>query len=899
MKWYKLSIDESVSELGTDLAKGLAVEEAAQRLSRIGPNELSREEKVSALQLLLVQFKNPLIIILLVGAALSLYIGHMVDAVAIAVIVIINIFIAFIQELNMQKSMDSLSDMAAPTALVLRDGEWNSLPTKEIVPGDILKLNTGSIVPADMRLVEATGLLIDEAALTGESEPAEKEVMTIDEEDVALGDQFNMAFMGTVVSTGHGLGLVSGTGMDTEMGHIAQMLFSSEETKTPMQQRVEALSRVLIAAAFAIVAGIIGIGIMQGMDWIEIVNTGIALTVAAIPEGLVTVVTIVLTLGAKRMAQNKALARKLASVETLGSSTVICSDKTGTLTQNKMQVLSVYSGGNYFNITGEGYQPEGDFMDQDGTVVDPGSIDELNHFLRMSAACNDAELVNRDGVHGIQGSPTEGAIAVAAAKAGISKQWLIDNGTEILRSFPFDSSRKLMSIVLKAQDGNYYVVAKGAPDVILGRSDQIYLHGEAHTLDGKVEQPIHDAIERFSSQALRTLAVAYKPLEAHHLDLTQEDYEQGFVFLGIHGIMDPPRPEVATAVEECHSAGIRTIMITGDHAGTGEAIARQISIKRSETDRIITGMELEQLTDRELADAVNEAVVFARVTPAHKLRIVKALQAQGEVVAMTGDGVNDAPALRSANIGIAMGIAGTDVAKDAADLVLLDDNFSTIVKAVREGRRIYDNMRKFIRQALTANVSEVSALLFAFLLMGDEPLLTLGPLMILWVNLVSDGIPSLALGVDNEEAGVMQRKPVSSDEGFFADHLATRIIIRGLLLGFTTYFMFDYALGKGAAAGYAQTLAFMTLIFGQIFHIFDARTFSTLYRRNPFSNGYLLLAVAGSALLSIGLIYSELGHVAFGTEPLSLRHLIMVVCIASLPTLVLSAIKEVFKIKWI
>ena len=899
MKWYKLSIDESISELGTDLNKGLATDEATQRLARSGANELAREEKASALELLLNQFRNPLIIILLVGAALSLYIGHLVDAIAIAVIVIINIFIAFIQELNMQKSMDSLSDMAAPTALVLRDAEWNKLPTKEIVPGDILKLGTGSIVPADVRLVEATGLLIDEAALTGESEPSEKETMAISEEDVGLGDQFNMAFMGTVVSTGHGIGLVSGTGMNTEMGHIAQMLFTSEETKTPMQQRVEALSRVLILAALAIVAAIIGIGIVQGMDWIEIVNTGIALTVAAIPEGLVTVVTIVLTLGAKRMAQDKALARKLASVETLGSSTVICSDKTGTLTQNKMQVLSVYSGGHYFDISGEGYEPVGDFMDQDGAVIDPHSIDELNYFLRMSAACNDALIVKRDGLHGIQGSPTEGAIAVAAAKAGISKQWLIEGGTEILRSFPFDSSRKLMSIILKAQDGKYYVVAKGAPDIILRRSNQIYLNGEAHTLDGKVEQPIHDAIERFSSQALRTLAVAYKPLESHHLDLTQEDYEQGFVFLGIHGIMDPPRSEVNTAVQECHSAGIRTVMITGDHAGTAEAIARQISIKRSDADRVVTGMELDQFTDSELGEAVKEAVVFARVTPEHKLRIVKALQAQGEVVAMTGDGVNDAPALRSANIGVAMGIAGTDVAKDAADLVLLDDNFSTIVKAVREGRRIYDNMRKFIRQALTANVSEVSALLFAFLLMGDDPLLTLGPLMILWVNLVSDGIPSLALGVDNEEEGIMQRKPVAGDEGFFADHLATRIIVRGLALGFTTYFMFDYALDRGASPGYAQTLAFMTLIFGQIFHIFDARTFSTLYRRNPFSNGYLLLAVAGSALLSIALIYSELGHIAFGTEPLELHHLLMVIGIASLPTLVLSAIKEVFRVKWV
>ena len=899
MKWYELSVEETGRELATDLEKGLSDQESAQRLSRSGPNELAGEEKPSALKLLLVQFKNPLIIILLVGAALSLYIDHLVDAIAIAVIVVINILIAFFQELNMQKSMDSLNEMAAPTSLVLRNGEWNRIPAREIVPGDLLKLDTGSIVSADVRLVEATQLLIDEAALTGESVPVEKEVMAISEEEVALGDQFNMAFMGTVVSTGHGIGVVTGTGMNTEMGHIAQMLYTTEETKTPMQQRVEALSRVLIGAAFAIVAAIIGIGIEHGMDWIEIVNTGISLTVAAIPEGLVTVVTIVLTLGAKRMAHNKALARKLASVETLGSSTVICSDKTGTLTQNKMQVLSIYSGGHYFDVTGEGYEPEGNFLDSEGEVVDPLSIDELNYFLRMSAACNDALLVNRDGVHGIQGMPTEGALAVVAAKAGITRQGLLEGGTEIIHSFPFDSSRKLMSIVLKAQDGHYYVVAKGAPDIILKRSNKIYLKGDEHELDGSVEQPIHDAIERFSSQALRTLAIAFKPIEPHHLDLTQEDYEQGFVFLGIHGIMDPPRPEVPAAIEECHSAGIRTVMITGDHAGTAEAIARQIGMKRSETDRVFTGSELDQFSERELTEAVNDAVVFARVTPEHKLRIVKALQANGEVAAMTGDGVNDAPALRSANIGVAMGITGTDVAKDSADLILLDDNFSTIVKAVREGRRIYDNMRKFIRQALTANVSEVSAILFAFLLMGGEPLLTLAPLMILWVNLVSDGIPALALGVDNEEEGIMDRKPVAGNAGFFADNLAARIVLRGLVLGFTTFFMFDYALDMGSTLAYAQTVAFMTLIFGQIFHVFDARTFTTLYRRNPFSNRYLIMAVAGSALLSVGLIYSGLGSMAFGTEPLELRHLLMVICISALPTFILSGLKEIFRIKWI
>ncbi|MEN8726555.1 MAG: cation-translocating P-type ATPase [Sulfurovum sp.] len=899
MLWYKLKIDEALKTLNVDQSSGLTDTEADIRLVQSGANELRQEEKASVWYLLLEQIKNPLIIILIVGVFLSLYIGHIVDAVAIMVIVLINIMISFMQELNMQKSMDSLSDMAAPMATVLRNGNWEKVPARTLVPGDILKLNTGTIVAADVRLLETTGLLIDEAALTGESVPSEKEVVTITHDEVGLGDQVNMAFMGTVVSTGHGVGVVTATGMETQMGHIADMLMKTEESKTPLQLRIEVLSKILLAAALTIVAVIVGIGIEQGMEWIEIVNTAISLTVAAIPEGLPTVVTVVLTLGAKRMVHNKALVRKLSSVETLGSASVICSDKTGTLTQNKMQVLSIYSGGHYFDVSGEGYNPSGVFTNEEGEEVNPQDIDELYHFLQMSAGCNDALLVEREGVHTIEGMPTEGALAVASAKANITKQGLIDEGAEFVHSFPFDSTRKLMSIVVKTNEGQHYVIAKGAPDVLLQRSDSIYLHKESVAIDSDTEKHIHEAIDHFSTKALRTLAVAYKAIEPEHLQLTQDEYESGFTFLGIHGIMDPPRKEVPVAIEECRTAGIRTIMITGDHAGTAEAIARQIGMKRSDSESVFTGSEIEAMTETELIDAVGHAVVFARVTPEHKLRIVKALQSRGEVVAMTGDGVNDAPALRTANIGVAMGITGTDVAKDASDLVLLDDNFSTIVKAVREGRRIYDNLRKFIRQGLTANVSEVSALLFAFLLMGDDPLLTLAPLMILWVNLISDGIPSLALGVDNEEEGIMKRKPVSSKEGFFADNLASKIVLRGLLLGFTTYFLFQYALDKGATLQYAQTIAFMTLIFGQIFHIFDARTFSTLYRRNPWSNHYLLAAVGGSALISIALIYSGVGTVVFGTEALTFKHLVMVIAIAALPTFVLSGIKEIFRIKWI
>lgn len=902
MKWHTAATQAALDTLDSSLKDGLNNTQAQERLAQYGCNELRGEEQDPWYKVLFEQCKNSLIIILLAGACLSLYIGHAVDAIAIGVIVIINVLISFAQEMNMQKSMNSLSAMSAPSCLALRDGNWVKIAASTLVPGDVVKLNTGAIVPADMRLLEAAQLRIDEAALTGESVPSEKHTAAIEQDEVPLGDQNNMAFMGTVVATGNAVAIVVATGMETQMGHIANMLYNAEEAKTPMQQRVAALSRVLIGAAFTIVAGIVGIGLYQGMGWLDIINTGISLTVAAIPEGLVTVVTIVLTLGAKRMVHNKALTRKLASVETLGSSTVICSDKTGTLTQNKMQVLSIYTAGKYFNVSGQGYNPTGHFTDESANKVDAALHPELSIMLKVSAACNDALLVHnpdkKDNEYSIQGMPTEGALVVAAAKAGITKQQLLDDGAQIISSFPFDSSRKLMSAVVQGLNGKHYVVAKGAPDVILRRSNRIFTHGEAQERSDARDNTISDAIEKFSSQALRTLAIAIKELTPEQLDLSQEEYEKDLTFIGIHGIMDPPKDEVAHAIEECHSAGIRTVMITGDHAGTADAIADKIGLKPLGNEKVVTGAELDAMSESALKHVVKSTAVYARVTPEHKLRIVNALQANGEVAAMTGDGVNDAPALRSANIGVAMGIAGTDVAKEAADLILLDDNFTTIVKAVREGRRIYDNMRKFIRQALTANVSEVSALLFAFLLMGDEPLLTLAPLMILWVNLVSDGIPALALGVDNEEAGIMKRKPVASNEGFFTHHLAPRIVIRGLVLGFTTYFMFQLALDRGATLGYAQTTAFMTLIFGQMFHVFDARTFTSVFRRNPFSNKALLLAVAGSSLLSLGLIYSPLGSLAFGTEPLALNHLIAVICIASLPTFVMSGLKEVFSVKW-
>ncbi|MFK5922600.1 MAG: cation-translocating P-type ATPase [Verrucomicrobiota bacterium] len=880
---------------------GLSSNQVSQRLEKYGPNALTEDKAKSALILFLEQFKNPLLIILIIASIISASTGHTVDAIAIAVIVMINAFISFFQELKAQKSLDSLKKMAAPTSTLLRDGNWVSLPSREIVPGDIIKLDTGDVTGADLRLFKAQRLQIDESMLTGESLPSDKSTDAILEQKVALGDQDNMAFMSTIVSGGNGIGVVTSTGMNTEVGHIAKLMASTGTTLTPLQKRLHSLSKILIGAALLVVAIVIGIGILHGMDLLEMLNTGISLSVAAIPEGLPTVVTIVLTIGSQRMARSNALVRQLASVETLGSTTVICSDKTGTLTQNQMQVTHINVAGENYEVSGRGFDPQGTITDSNGEEINPSPDSELTRLLSYSSLCNEATLVEKDGQWSVRGNPTEGALLVAAGKAGIDRQSLNDAGYELLKTFPFDSTRKMMSVLVRSPDGNVYAVVKGAPDVILqqsthlARADDLARKQSAHT-----DAEVNAVIDRFGRHALRNLAVAFRKLDPGEEDGEHESlFEKNLTLLGIHGMIDPPRPEVIDSISQCRAAGIRTVMITGDHASTAAAIARAIGIIQQTDELVITGVELDAMSDEDLRKNVSLTAVFARVSPEHKLRIVNALQAEGHVTAMTGDGVNDAPALRAADIGVAMGITGTQVAKDSAELVLLDDNFSTIVCAVREGRRIFDNTLKFIRQELTSNVAEISAILFAFIMSKDTPLLPLTALMILWVNLVSDGLPALALGMDNEEGDLMQRKPRAKSASFFDGALPQRIVIRGLALGYLTYYLFAFTIEKGNSMAYAQTIAFATIIFGQLIHVFDSRTFTTIYRRNPFGNHWVLLAVTGSATLSLLVIYTPIGQLVFGTVALQGRHLAMLISISSLPTLALSAIKEIFHIKWL
>ncbi|BCN94202.1 calcium-transporting ATPase [Thiomicrorhabdus immobilis] len=897
MDWFKEESQHVIDSLGSNAQNGLDDEQIIKVRNQFGLNQIIAQKSIPPLWRFILQFKNPLLIILMFGAFLSFITSHYIDTIAITIIILLNAIISFVQEYRAQKSIDALRQMAAPKTIALRNKQWQTIAASELVPGDIVRLDAGSIVPADLRLIETQQLKIDESALTGESEPVGKHTLAILQDNLPITDQLNMAFMSTAVTEGQGFGIVVGTGMQTEVGKIAHLMQIASTNLTPLQQRVHRLSKVLILAALIVVMIVVSIGLMHGMSWSVLMTTGISLAVAATPEGLMTILTIVLTLGATRMMQNKGLVRHLASVETLGSTSIICTDKTGTLTQNKMQVTQLWTGGLYFHLEGQGYEPIGQFLDHNLSPISHKDIRHLEHMVTLSVLCNEAEHIKKDGSHSIIGSPTEGAILVAAAKTGMTKEAALEQYTEVV-NFPFDSKRKMMSVIVEDKQNQYWLIVKGAPDVMIENSEAVQLHdslGDMLTDKPKVEA----VVENFANQALRTLAIGYRKLQPSDLQQSHEELETNLTLAGIYGIIDPPRSEAIKAIDACHSAGIKVAMITGDHAITAKAIALKMGIITDENARVLEGKTLNQMSDEALFEEVENISVFARVTPEHKLRIVQALQKHNHVVAMTGDGVNDAPALRTADMGVAMGITGTGVSKESADLILLDDNFTTIVEAVKEGRRIYDNIRKFIRQDLTTNVGEVSALLFAFILISDEPLLTLAPLMILWINLISDGLPSLALGVDGAEDNVMKRLPRDKNESFFAGQLGQTILIRGLIMGGVTYGMFLYAINLGLEQPYAQTLAFMTLIFGQLVQVFDSRTITNIYHRNPFSNRHLLIAVAVSGLLSIMMVYTPFGNLLLGTMPLRAEHLGLAFLVGALPVLILSAINETFNIKWL
>ncbi|MFC7784428.1 cation-translocating P-type ATPase [Rossellomorea sp. GCM10028870] len=884
MKFHEMRQEDIEQSLNTNYQEGLSTEDVAKRRKQYGYNQLEEAEKQSALLLFFSQFKDFMVLVLLAATLISGLLGEYIDAIAIIAIVLINGFLGFFQERKAERSLQALKELSAPQVSILRDGEWVKIASKEVIIGDIIRFGSGDRIGADVRLIEANNLEIEESALTGESVPVTKLTNPVNGENMSLGDLENMAFMGTMVTRGNGIGVVTSIGMKTAMGQIADMIQKAETMITPLQRKLEELGKILITVALVLTALVVGIGVIQGHDMYTMFLAGVSLAVAAIPEGLPAIVTVALSLGVQRMIKKKAIVRKLPAVETLGCASVICSDKTGTLTQNKMTVTHLWSGGRTWTVTGTGYEPNGQFYNGEQRVT-PHNENALQQLLTFGMLCNHAELVTREESFAVDGDPTEGALLVAGLKAGLSRESL-QKKFKVVKEFPFDSTRKMMSIIVVDQNGKQFSVTKGAPDVLVGKSESILWEGRLQHKTTEMSQKVEDAISEMSSNALRNIAIAYKPLNESSMEgITEEKIEEGVTFIGLQGMIDPPRPEVKQAVKECRAAGIKTVMITGDHILTAKAIAKQLGILKNK-DRVLDGKALNQMEVHELEEMVEDVSVFARVSPEHKLKIVKALQNRGHVVAMTGDGVNDAPAIKSSDIGVAMGITGTDVAKESSSLVLLDDNFATIKSAIQEGRNIYENIRKFIRYLLASNVGEILVMLFAMILALPLPLV---PIQILWVNLVTDGLPAMALGLDKPEDDVMKRKPRHPKEGVFARGLGWKVVSRGFLIGGVTLlaFMLSYKTHPDHLA-YAQTVAFATLVMAQLIHVFDCRSEVSVFSRNPFGNMYLVWAVLSSLVLMLLVIYIPSLQPIFHTVPIALKDWFLIIGLSSVPTFLLA-----------
>ncbi|MEK4441107.1 calcium-translocating P-type ATPase, SERCA-type [Niallia sp. FSL K6-0077] len=883
MNYHEMNEKEVEQTLNTDFSAGLSDEEAEKRRKNFGYNELEEGEKQSLLLIFFSQFKDFMVLVLLAATLISGLLGEYIDAIAIIAIIILNSFLGFFQEIRAEKSLSALKELSQPHVQALRNGEWVSLLSKELVPGDVIKFASGDRIGADVRIIESRSLEVEESALTGESVPVPKTVSAIKNNNLALGDMENMGFMGTMVSRGSGVGVVIGTGMKTAMGQIADLLQNADSVTTPLQRRLEQLGKILIVTALLLTVLVVVIGVLQGNDLYTMVLAGVSLAVAAIPEGLPAIVTIALSLGVQKMIRKNAIVRKLPAVETLGCASVICSDKTGTLTQNKMTVTKTWIGGKTYTVDGTGYEPQGQYYVGE-QLVNPAKDKALQQLLTFGMLCNHAEILQKDDDYVLNGDPTEGAILVAGMKAGFTRAQLL-NQFAIVNEFPFDSTRKMMSVVVKDPTGRQFVVTKGAPDVLIGQSKSILFENRSQALGNKEKQVVQDAINGLASQALRTIAIGYKEISPNTLIMHEKEAEKDLIFIGLQGIIDPPRPEVKQAVKECKEAGIKTVMITGDHVITANAIAKQLGIANNHS-KVMEGKELSDLSLKELEDIVEDVAVFARVSPEHKLKIVQAFQNRGHVVAMTGDGVNDAPAIKKADIGIAMGITGTDVAKEASSLVLMDDNFASIKSAIVEGRNIYENIRKFIRYLLASNVGEILVMLFAMLLALPLPLV---PIQILWVNLVTDGLPAMALGLDRPEDNVMKRGPRSPNEGVFSRGLGWKVISRGFLIGVSTILAFMFAYNNNPEnLEYAQTVAFITLVLAQLIHVFDCRSEKSILSRNPFGNMYLVWAVVSSLVLALIVIYVPGLQEIFHTLPIAMKDWPMIIGFASVPTFLLA-----------
>jgi Ca2+-transporting ATPase len=879
--WYRMSADAVIAELDTNPQAGLSSDEAARRQAQYGPNELVEKGAKSPWLILLDQFKDTMVIILIIAALVSLFLGEIEEVFIILAIVVLNAVIGFSQEYRAEQAIAALRKLAVPEVTVLRDGRLQNIPAANLVPGDVLKLETGDLVSADGRLIESASLRAEEAALTGESAPVGKSVaaVTADSTDeVPLGDRRDMVYMGTAVTYGRGTAVITETGMQTELGNIAEMIQGVVDEQTPLQRRLDGLGKVLGWVSFGIIALVVVLGLLRGEQLQNLFLVGVSMAVAAVPEGLPAVVTITLALGAQRMLKRNALIRRLPAVETLGSVTVICSDKTGTLTQNRMTVTLLDVAGRTQAI--ETLLTEKGMMLGAETTPEAAPTERtLSLLVKSAALCNDAVIqVEPEGGQRVIGDPTEGALVVAAADLGLSKTELEADFPRVAEA-PFTSERKRMTTVHALDRGNeqkrgpwgdapYVAFCKGAVDGLMGICRTVWTGDELVPLTPELEARILEANERSAGQGQRVLGVAFRPLDALPADGDELDIEQDMSFVGLVSMMDPPRPEVRAAVERSRSAGIKPMMITGDHPLTAKTIAQDLTMATDEAP--ITGQQLAMMTPEELNRMVEKTPVFARVSPEHKLSIVEALQEKGHIVAMTGDGVNDAPALKRADIGVAMGITGTDVSKEAADMVLLDDNFATIVAAIEEGRNIYDNIRKFISYTLSSNTGELFVMFVGPFLGMPLPLLAV---QILWINLVTDGLPGLALAVEPPERGIMSRSPHSPTESILSRGLGSRILWIGMLMGLVSlgmgywYFLQD-------PNGPWQTMIFTTLTLAQMGNALALRSDKqSLFTIGLFSNRLMVLAVTITFVLQLLLIYTAFGQRFFGTEALSLRDL--------------------------
>jgi P-type Ca2+ transporter type 2C len=881
--WHALSVEESVARLKS-APRGLTTEEAARRLAEYGPNELQAAARVSAWSILLEQFKNVLIVILLLATTLSAFLGHGVEAIAITLIVLFAVVLGFVQEYRAERAIEALREMAAPAATALRDGRERRVPARELVPGDLILLATGDKVPADVRLVEAVNLQTVEAALTGESAPVEKHARALDESQLPLGDRRNMAYAGTAVTYGRGRAVVVATGMATEFGKIARMLEGVETAKTPLQQNLDRVGKSLARAAFVVVVVIVGLGLFRGRPFIEMLIFGVALAVAVVPEALPAVVTISLALGVKRMVKRNALVRRLPAVETLGSTSVICSDKTGTLTRDEMTARRLYAGGRMIEVAGTGYEPKGTFS-LGGAEIEPGEAATL--LLRAGALASDARVERSDAGDKweVKGDPTEGALVVAAAKAGLDKERL-DAEFPRVHEIPFTAETKRMTTLHETPEG-VVAYSKGAPEVIVNSCGRVLTEGGEIELDEARRAEVLEAARVMAGDALRVLAVARKS------DAAAATAERDMTLLGLVGMIDPPRPEANAAVRECEGAGIKVVMITGDHPLTARAVASELGLSRR--GNVVTGAELEAMSDEELERASEAVEVCARVSPAHKLRVVTALQKRGQVVAMTGDGVNDAPALKKADIGIAMGITGTDVSKEAAAMTLTDDNFASIVAAVEEGRGIFSNIKKYLMYLLSSNIGEIG--LMAGATLAGLPL-PLTAVQILYVNLATDGLPALALAIDPPEDDLMKRPPRDPRTGIFTRPVVALMLVGGLWSAAVNLGLFVWALNSGRVVQEAMTMTFVSLVLIQFFKAYNFRSDRHSVLRRPFANKWLNIAILWE-LIMLGLIlYVPFLERIFGTFELTLRDWLIIVAAACTVSPVLELAKWAERRGW-